>query len=151
MKDTLESRTNKRTEGDYQVALRMVMHAATVVNKWRRDDEGLTAHRRWKVREFTRSVAEFGECVMYLPAASVGKKKFNVRLMDGVWLGIKLESGESIVGTADGVVKARDFRREPEEGGRWSSDGFDGLKAGGGFDQVEGQTAAGQREDRYQH
>ncbi len=84
----------------------------------RNDDEGLTAYRRWKAREFTRPVAEFGESVMYLAAASVGKDKFDVRWEDGVWLGIKMESGESIVGTANGVAKASDFRRKPEEGGR---------------------------------
>jgi hypothetical protein len=64
---------------------------------------------------------------MHLPAASVGKNKFDVRWMDGVWLGIKLDSREPVIGTADGVVNARDFRRELEEGGRWSNDGIDGL------------------------
>ncbi len=39
-----------------------------------------------------------------------------------------MESGESIVGTSDGVVKARDFRRRPENGGRWGKDMFDELK-----------------------
>ncbi len=52
-----------------------------------------------------------------------------------------MESGQSIIGTADGMVKARDFRK-PEEGERWSDDGtggFDGVpwepypRAGGGF------------------
>ncbi len=58
-------------------------------------------------------------------------------------LGYKMESGGSIIGTADGFAKARDFRRNPEEGGKWSSEGihgFDGapwgphLGAGGGFE-----------------
>ncbi len=34
----------------------------------------------------------------------------------GVWLGINLESGQSVVGASYGVMKARDFRRKPEEG-----------------------------------
>ncbi len=54
-----------------------------------------------------------------------------------------MESGEVIIEAASGVVKARDFRRKPEEGGRWSNDGIDGFKgvswkpcpvAGGGFE-----------------
>ncbi len=57
-------------------------------------------------------MAELRECVMHLPAASVGKNEFDVGWMDGVWLGIKLESGESVIRTADGVVKARDVRRK---------------------------------------
>ncbi len=88
-------------------------------------------------------MATDGECVMYLPAGSAVKNRFDVTWMDGAWLGIKLESGESIIGTANGVVKARDFKRKPEEGGRWSNDGIDGFKgaplepypgAGGGFE-----------------
>ena len=64
------------------------------------------------------------------------------RWKEGVWLGIRVESGESIIGTSEGVVKARDFRRTPENGGRWCKEGFDsfvGLPwepypgAGGGF------------------
>ncbi len=78
-----------------------------------------------------------------MPEASAGKNKFDVRWMDGVWPGIKLEGGESIAGVADGVAKARDFRRKPEDGGRWSNGGIDGFKgvpwerypgAGGGFE-----------------
>jgi hypothetical protein len=117
--------------------------AAPVINKGRKDDEGFTAYRRWKGKEFTRPVAEFGECVMYWPAASVGKNKSNVRWMDGVWPGMKPENGESIVGTADGVIKARDFRSKPEDGGPWSNDEidlFNGVpwepdpRSGGGFE-----------------
>ncbi len=48
------------------------------VTKGRKDDEGFTAHRRWKVRGFTRPVAEFVESAMDLPATSVGMNKFDV-------------------------------------------------------------------------
>lgn len=50
---------------------------------------------------------------MYLPALSVGKNKLDVRSEGGVWLGINLECGESIVGTAGGVAKTKDFKRKP--------------------------------------
>ncbi len=43
-------------------------------------------------------------------------------------MGVRLESGESIIGTPEGVVKARDFRRRRENGGRWRNDGIDGFK-----------------------
>ena len=36
-----------------------------------------------------------------------------------------MESGESLIGTDGGVVKARDFRRKAENGGRWSVTEFD--------------------------
>ena len=39
-----------------------------------------------------------------------------------------MESGESIIGASDGVAKARDFRRRPENGGRWGKETFDEFK-----------------------
>ncbi len=123
----MDSRIKGRVEGDHQAVPWMVAHAATVINKGREDDEGFTACRRWKVREFTRPAADFGESVMRLPAASVGKNKFDVRWEDGVWLGMKMEGEVSIVGATRGVASARGFMRKPKEGGPWSNDGIDGL------------------------
>ncbi len=113
------------------------------VSDQQRDDEGFTAYRRWKRREFTKPVAEFGEFTVGAPALSVGKDKFDSRRKEGAWLGIKAESGESSTGTSDGVVKARDFRRNPENGGRWSREDLDKFRgvpwepypgAGGGYE-----------------
>ncbi len=103
----------------------MVIHAVSVSNKGTKDDEGFTPYRRWKGREFTKPVAEFGERVWYTPAMSAGRDKFDVRWREGVWLGIELERGESVISTKEGVVKPRDFRRKPENGGRWSVEDFD--------------------------
>ena len=125
IKDALESRRGRRVDGEHPVIPWMVMHAASVVNRSRKDDEGFSAYRKWKGREFTKPVAEFGECVLYAPAASAGKDKFDARWKEGVWLGVRMESGESLIGTTEGVVKARDFRRKAENGGRWSTADFD--------------------------
>ena len=63
MKDALESRHGRIIEGEHPAAPWLVMHAATVISKGRKDVEGFTPYRRWKGREFTRPLAEFGECV----------------------------------------------------------------------------------------
>ncbi len=75
-----------------------------MINRGRKDHEGCTACTRWKGREFTKPTAEFGERVCYAPAFSAGSNKFDVRWVDGVWLGVKLKSGESIIGTKDTFV-----------------------------------------------
>ena len=62
-------------------------------------------------------IAEFGERVWHLESGSVSKDKLDVRWQDGVWFGVRDESGESIVGTPEGLMKCKDFRRRPEEGG----------------------------------
>ncbi len=64
LKKAMESRMNRRAEGDHQAVPWVVAHAATVIKEGRRDDAGFTAYRRCKGREFARPVAEFGESVM---------------------------------------------------------------------------------------
>ena len=44
-----------------------------------------------------------------------------VRWEEGVFLGCKATTGEKIIGTLDGVVRARTVRRRPEEE-RWNQD-----------------------------
>ena len=47
--------------------------------------------------------------------------------MDGIWLGIKGRTGENIIGTAQGVVKAHTVKRRPKEE-RWSLDEIHALR-----------------------
>ena len=73
-------------------------------------------------------MAEFGENVWYLKAGTLGRYKFNNRWEEGVWLGITDESGESIIGTPDGIVKAKYYKRKPISTERWNKDYFDKIK-----------------------
>ena len=61
----------------------------------------------------------FGEYVMYLKLESEGKDKGERRWSEGVFLGVKEESGEIIVGIEKGVVQARTFKRFGSEEERW--------------------------------
>jgi hypothetical protein len=67
-------------------------------------------------------VAEFGESVRYLKLDSAEKNKLERRWESGIWLGVKGETGESIIGAPEGVVKCRDFRRKPEGEAKWNSE-----------------------------
>jgi hypothetical protein len=127
LKDALESRLGVRIQGDHVVVPWLVMHAGSVICRRRVDNEGMTPYRRWRGRPFNRPVAEFGECIWYLPANTAGINKYEVRWQEGVWLGIRMESGETIVGTELGVVKCRDSRRKPANGGRWNREFVDKI------------------------
>jgi hypothetical protein len=59
---------------------------------------------------------------MYIRAESVGKDKYNSRWEEGVFIGVREESGEIIIGTEKGVIKARAFRRKGSEKERWSQE-----------------------------
>jgi hypothetical protein len=59
--------------------------------------EYVTAHRRWKGKNFDKFVAEFGEDVLYLKANTAGREKFEHRCESGVYLGRRDESHENII------------------------------------------------------
>ncbi len=94
LRDALESRVGKRITGEHPIAPWLVVSVASVISRGRKDHERFTALRRRKGRELNKLVAEFRERVYYAPAFSAGRNKFDVRWVDGVWLGVRLESGE---------------------------------------------------------
>ncbi len=59
---------------------------------------------------------------------SLRKGKLDARWATGVFLGIREESGEIIVGAKDGVLKARSFRTKRSEEERWNKEETLGIK-----------------------
>ena len=78
----------------------MVRHAAMLVNIGQRGEDGRSAWERVKGRRFNREIPEFGERVMYLKPASVGKDKLDSRWEVGHFFRIHDESAELIIGIA---------------------------------------------------
>jgi hypothetical protein len=138
MKSALETRLNMKIKGDHDAVPWLMMHAGAVMNRRRKDAGGLTAYRKWKGKEFDKHVAEFGERVMYLKSDSAGKDKFNSRWEEGAYLGLRDESGESIIGTKEGVIKGKDFRRMTEGKDRWNKDTFNSFN-GVPWEPIPGQ------------
>ena len=122
IKDGLESRLGERVKGDSPLVPWMVLHAARTLNRYHVSSDGKTAYRRWKGKDFKRDIAEFGESVMYLKPGTEGRDKFCARWERGIWLGIRDETNEIIIGTELGVVKARDFKRMASSEERWNCD-----------------------------
>ena len=122
IKDCLEGRLGSRVSGSSPIFSWLVIHAAKTLNRYHIGKDGRTAYQRWKGKQFRREVTEFGEQIMYLRTGSVGRDKLQPRWELGTWLGVRDESGEIIVGTPVGVVKARDFKRLPSVEERWKSE-----------------------------
>ena len=118
VKNSLESRLRKEVKADHPALPWLVMHAANLLNRYHKGQDGCTAYRRLKGKDFDQKVAEFGEEVWYMSPGIVGKDKMDVRWKEGVWLGNRERSGEAIIGTPDGCIKVRSLQRKPEEQ-RW--------------------------------
>ena len=65
---------------------------------------------------------------MYLKLESVGKEKSESRWNEGIFIGVKEETGELMIGTAEGVERARTIRRFAEESDRWKKEDIEGMK-----------------------
>ena len=62
------------------------MHAANLLNRYKKGMDGCTPYRRLKGKDFDQVGMEFGEEVWYMQPGSVGKDKIDVRWLEGVWL-----------------------------------------------------------------
>ena len=75
---------------------------------------------RLRGSKYERPVAEFGEQVLYMPLGD--RPAFpEPRFLEGTWLGMDLRSGEVIIGTKSGVVRARTIKRRLEDV-RWDAE-----------------------------
>ena len=64
IKDVLESKHERRTGGEHQVAPWMVTHTVSVINRGRTESDGSSVHKRGKGGELNKPAAEFGECTL---------------------------------------------------------------------------------------
>ena len=84
-------------------------------------------YERRKGRKFQKALPEFGECIWFLLPESKGENKLDSRWEEGIYLGLKDESNELIVGNKEGVRKIRSWAKKPE-GDRWAKEKLDEMK-----------------------
>ena len=114
-----ESRYGKKITVDMDVMPWLLRHAGDVITRYQIGEDGKTAWQRVRGKVFRTAVVEFAEGVRYLKPMSKGRDKADSRWGEGVWLGIRDESGEHLIGTSEGVIKVRTIRRISEDSERW--------------------------------
>ena len=88
--------------------------------------DGRVPYQRLRGRKLHPELIEFGKCVYCLPLNHLEIGKAEARWKDGVFLGIRLESGEKLVGTPEREFRVRSLRRKLESE-RWDSKQHDVL------------------------
>ena len=126
--DGLEARYQDSINEEHPILPWVVRHAAATLNRYLKGPDGRTPYSRLKGRNFRTEVAEFGECIWYLKPESKGKTKLKSRWETGIWLGIREESGETLIGTKEGVIKVRSFREKGTNQERWNQDVLKEMK-----------------------
>ena len=128
MRSDIETSYGKAIPGDHPIQPWIVRHASTMRFRESIGQDGGTACSRVKRREFKKEIIKIGECVWYMKPKSKHKRKGDYSWGDGIWLGIRDESGEYIIGTSKGVIKVRSVRRKGSHEDRWEIEQLNAMR-----------------------
>ena len=128
VKAALEHRLGCKLDKEHPILPWLIRHASATINRYSVGKDGKTAHQRVRGRPFSAATTEFGECVWYRIVKGNKRGKLDARWGKGVWLGIREESNESLVGTPLGVIKIRTFRRRGSMEERWNLEEINGFR-----------------------
>ena len=125
----LQQRLGVRLPGNHPLTSWMCEHAANLLNQFRVGEDGKTAWKRWKGKDFGGQIVEFGEKVHHRSNVKFenGRNKMDARWFEGFYMGTDWRSGSALIGTSVGVVKASVIRRVGEHR-RWDAQGVLDIK-----------------------
>ena len=128
LKCHLEATTGAKIIAEHAIFGWKVEWAAQLLTRFTIYANGKSPYFKIKGRRSGQALASFGESVHYMPLKCSGKTiaKFGDKLLPGVWLGLNLRTDESLIGTAEGVVKALTVRRRPADEA-WQSEDVLGM------------------------
>ena len=126
MKLALEKRYGIQVLENHHLLPWMNICAALLYNICAVRDHERTVWEKRRGKQLHEEVPEFGECILHLRLESVGIDKLDTRWGEGISCGMKIESGEIIVMTSDGVIAVRFCKRRPEQE-RWELDQMNGV------------------------
>ena len=117
LKCHLEAKTQTMIIADHVIFGWMVAWAAHLITRFTTDTDGKSHYFRIKRRRSSQARASFGECVHYMPLKCSGetRAKFGNEPLRGIWLGLNLRTEEKLIGTSEGVVKARIVLSRPAD------------------------------------
>ena len=140
-RSALEARIGAKVGLDHPITPWLVRHAAQVITRYQIRSSGKTSYRRAKGYDSKLPVCEFGELIHFKPLKTTASEQagsFEDRMVEGVWLGNIIRTGENIVamrdgsgifnvGSTDGVYKVGDIMRQSEKD-RWSKEAIDSVR-----------------------
>ena len=125
----LEKRIGCRIQPDWDVMHWIVELAGVHISRFEKGRDGMTPYRRLTGREWKFPIVEMGEVVMYKELRSKSEKRnvANEKAHVGIWIGVSPDSKEHIIGTPEGVIKARTIWRRPYSE-RWNKDMVESMR-----------------------
>ena len=117
----LEARLVTRIDAKEPVVSYMPEYAAYLLNRLEIGKDGKTAYERYKGKKATVLGLEFGEKVLYKVKQNSKQEKIRPRWEPGIFVGVRVKSGEVWIATTDKTFSVRSVRRLPTDQ-RWTAD-----------------------------
>jgi hypothetical protein len=121
LKSSLEDRWKIHIPARHSVVAWLAEYSAFLLNRFEVGRDGKTAYERCKGKQARTAGLEFGEAVLWKRKRVGGALgKMTCLWREGVFVGVRGQSGEIMVSTKDGIFKTRTVQRRPQEE-RWSA------------------------------
>ena len=121
MKHALEARLGTKIATNSPTFAWMTIHAANILNIFEVGRDGRVPYQRLRGRRMQPELVEFGETIYFQPLKHLELGKAEPRWGTGVFLGVKINSGEKVIATKEGIIKVRSIKRKLESE-RWNQE-----------------------------
>ena len=112
----MKTKAHTRLSGTDNITSWMIRHAAFLQTRFSVGKDGKTPFKRRHHKDYTSQPLPFGSLVdAKVRDEETERRKSDSRFIPGIWLGRATESGEHIVGTAQGVYAARSVRAKNDQ------------------------------------
>ena len=112
LKDHLEDRMGESLDPRSQILTWLVDYCSTLLNLFHIGSDGMSAYQRNKGKTWKVELPPFGEIVEFKRRTN---SKLESRWETGVYLGVRDDTTEKVVGTKQGTFVVQSLRRKPEE------------------------------------
>ena len=127
LKCACEGRWGIQLRPDEKTVIFIAEYAAYLLNKLEIGKDGKTAWERSRGKKGVVLAVEFGEKVLWKVRTSGRLAKMSPKWEEGVFVGVKAESGEVWVAAKEGLQTVRAIRRLPQEQ-RWAAGNRDMVR-----------------------
>ena len=116
LKEALEQRLQSEIKPKMAILAWLVEYVGTIYSLFQLGRDGMTPFQRLKGRTWKIELPEFGETVEFMKRT---KHKLSPKWEQGIYIGVKVNTSERIVGTRTGIFVVQSVRRKPKSE-RWN-------------------------------
>ena len=121
LRNAFESRTGSQLPTSNPLFAWLVVHAGAIIALFETERDGRVPFQRLRGRKMHPEMIESGERIMYQPLDHKQLGSAMPRWEEGVYVGLRMHTGEKLVATTNSVCKARSIKRSIESE-RWDAE-----------------------------